>query len=716
MQRVRFVSIVAAVLVVVVGWSLSWTSSVSAQSLSQSEMTVIVMDGSAVREAQRAIPLTMSFISLLATLQDDNSVIFLDTDRPSESIGPFKASDPDFSSRQVEIEARLRGPRPAVLGSMTEALDEARSVLASNGAPIGSMIYVATGGTGDAQYRSTASTVSPLLSRIAEQGWTIHGLRLQADDPFSELFLSSVSEPTGGTVFSLMSSSDLKAVADDIFSRGAKGSLDAVSDRTLTTAELLNSDVSIVPGTKETTLFFFKESRFGSLRLNNPSGLEVSAGDRSASYVIETDNLVIWKLVDPAPGIWTIEAKGIDGNISVWGHTTNVYDLVLRTISPLPVGKANSIMGYVSDGQQTAILSGARMFATITGPNSSAQVHEMFDDGSQGDARAGDGYFSLTLPSLDLTGSYHVMLELSWAEFNHKITSDGGFEAQVFPTFDIDTIAAVGIELGEKTQVGTLSVHVDGGPYAVDPATITPLLASPTGVKSILELVPQRLFGNGPAWQYDLFFTPQERGAHTLQFRLGLEYAGRMYTETSSSIVVSTTPPPVPLAPIAEAAVAAVVPALVAAPVALGAPVLPTPGPQFPWIFVVIPGMIVLALVAIALFLATRPSPYGYIYTDGDDKVVDFSKLERHPILGFFYKGLVRGNELNVPGLEGLVFQFMKDRVDVKSFGEHPTVRVNNQPLIDSASIKDKAWIGTGGKLYTFLTSPRPAPGPAGAD
>ena len=71
---------------------------------------------------------------------------------------------------------------------------------------------------------------------------------------------------------------------------------------------------------------------------------------------------------------------------------------------------------------------------------------------------------------------------------------------------------------------------------------------------------------------------------------------------------------------------------------------------------------------------------------------------------------------MNIPGFEGLVFHFMKDRVDVKSFGEHSTVRVNNQPLIDSATIADKTWIGTGGKLYTFLNSPIPPAEPAGAD
>ena len=85
---------------------------------------------------------------------------------------------------------------------------------------------------------------------------------------------------------------------------------------------------------------------------------------------------------------------------------------------------------------------------------------------------------------------------------------------------------------------------------------------------------------------------------------------------------------------------------------------------------------------------------------------MDFSDVERQPVFRFFYRGLIRGSELNVPGFEGLVFHFMKDRLEVKSYGEHSTVRVNNQPLIDSATIEDKTWIGTGGKLYTFLSSP----------
>ena len=59
-----------------------------------------------------------------------------------------------------------------------------------------------------------------------------------------------------------------------------------------------------------------------------------------------------------------------------------------------------------------------------------------------------------------------------------------------------------------------------------------------------------------------------------------------------------------------------------------------------------------------------------------------------------------------MPGLEGVVFQFDGSRINIRSSHEHPTVRVNNQPLVDKTDLEDKSWIGTGGKLYTFLANP----------
>ena len=153
-----------------------------------------------------------------------------------------------------------------------------------------------------------------------------------------------------------------------------------------------------------------------------------------------------------------------------------------------------------------------------------------------------------------------------------------------------------------------------------------------------------------------------------------------------------------------------------AAPVVSGIPMSTDSQAQFPWLAAGLGSLAVVIVGVVAAFFMTRPSPFGYLYTDEDDEVVDFSKVKRRPMLQFFYKSLIRGSELNVPGLEGLVFHFMRDRVNVRSFDDRPSVRVNNQPLIDSATINDKAWIGAGGRLYTFLSAPKPATGFAEGD
>ncbi len=724
MRRARLVSIGSAVIAVLLGWLAASSPAAFAETDSRPEMAVIAVDSASVREAEQAIPLTLSLIGLLATQQDGNEVVFVDTDRPGEAIGPFRASDSDYSSTRSEVVERLEAERAPTAQSIVEAIDEARSALSDYGAPAGSSIYVALGAAGAIEYDELSYSVAPLLNRIAEQGWVVHGLRIEASDQNAAQFLDTISRSTGGRVFGLTSGADLKPMADHVFGRGAKSAIQEYASETLVDTPWSTSSIAIIPGTEETTLYLFKEGSAGSFKLINPSDVEVSVYDQSASQIIGTDHLLIWRLINPVPGKWKVETAGVDGSISIWGHVTDRYDLVLRTLTPMPIGESNTITAYASHEGRTVVLEGVKIFAKITGPDSSVTVYELFDDGTQGDSRAGDGYYSLTLPSLELAGSYDVTLEMLWPEVDHRITSDHTIEAQPFPAVHVETVSVRDLVPGEARNIGTVSIHLDGGPYAVAPSDIAIGLATSTKDPGTLELVPHRLYGDGPAWQYDILFTPSEFGSHTLQFNLSLEYAGRSYTEPSSSIAISTVSPVLPPVSIVLAAVepkpAPAAPAVPQAASALaavaGVAVPPAPQTQFPWIVVAILVAVAVPIAAVVVYFLTRPKPYGYIYTEGDDELVDFSNLERRPVFRFFYRGLIRGSELNIPGFEGLVFHFMKDRIDVKSFGEHSTVRVNNQPLIDSATIADKTWIGTGGKLYTFLNSPIPPAEPAGAD
>jgi hypothetical protein len=723
MRRARLVSIGSAVIAVLLGWLAASSPAAFADTDSTQGMDVIVVDSSSVRESEQAIPLTLSLIGLLATQQDGSKIVFIDTDGPGEVIGPFAASDSDFGSIRSEILARLGTDSSYEPQSIVEALDEARSTLSAYGASAGSSIYVALGGADTFAFDELSYTVAPLANGIADQGWTINGLSLDAGDQRSAQFLDAISRPTGGNVFSLSSGVDLRPLGNHIIGFGAAGSIEEFASKTLVDAPLTSSRIPIMPGTEETTLYFFKDSPAGSFQLVNPLGELVPNVDGVTSQVVESEHLAIWRLVNPVAGNWKVETVGVEGRISVWGHAADRYDLILRTPSPMPTGEPNTIVAYLAQDGRTAALKGVRMHANITKPDSSVMSYELFDDGTRGDFKAGDGYYSTILPPLDMVGSYDVALNARWLGFDYVISSDHALEARPFPAFHVETGQVRDLVPGEATNIGTVSVHLDGGPYSIDPSDIEIGLATSAENSGMLELVPHRLYGDGSAWQFDMLFTPSDFGSETLQFSLSIEYGGRTFTEPSSSIAISTVPselPPVTIAPAAvepKPASVALEPVVVApakVPVA-GVAVPPAPQAAFPWLVVAILVAAAVPIAAGVVYFLTRPKPYGYIYTESDDELVDFSNLERRPIFRFFYRGLIRGSELNIPGFEGLVFHFMKDRIDVKSFGEHSTVRVNNQPLIDSATISDKTWIGTEGKLYTFLNSPPPVE-PAGAD
>ena len=722
MRRARMVSIGSAVIAVLLGWLVASSPAAFAETDSRQEMAVIVVDSSSVSESEQATPLALSLIGLMASQKDGGNVVFVDTGQPGEAIGPFTASDSDFASIRSAIVERLGAGPSHGEQSIVEALDEARSILTAFAAPTGSSIYVALGGNENFAFDELSFTVSPIVSKIAEQGWTINGLSLKASDQTAAQFLDAVSRPTGGGVFSLSAGTDLKSLADHVFGVEAASSIEVFASKTLVDAPLSTSRIPIMPGTEETTLYFFKESTAGSFLLIKPSGQVASNGDGLSSQIVDNEHLVIWRLVNPVAGNWKVETLGVDGNISVWGHAADRYDLVLRATSPMPTGEPNTIVAYAAQDGRTAVLKGVRMFAHIESPDSSVTSYELFDNGTRGDSKAGDGYYSVILPSFDMAGSYAVTLNLRWLGLDHGTSSNHVLEVRPFPAFHVETGQVRDLVPGEATNIGTVSIHLDGGPFAVDPSDIEIGLATSAENSGMLELVPHRLYGDGSAWQFDMLFTPSDFGSETLQFSLSLEYGGRTFTEPSSSIAISTVPSELPPMIIAPAAVEEkptsadpepVAPAKV--PVA-GVAVPAVPQSAVPWLVIAILVATAIPIAAGVAYFLTRPKPYGYIYTESEEVLVDFSNLERRPILRFFYRGLIRGSELNIPGFEGLVFHFMKDRVDVKSFGEHSTVRVNNQPLIDSATIADKTWIGTGGKLYTFLNSPIPPAEPAGAD
>jgi hypothetical protein len=224
-----------------------------------------------------------------------------------------------------------------------------------------------------------------------------------------------------------------------------------------------------------------------------------------------------------------------------------------------------------------------------------------------------------------------------------------------------------------------------------------------------LELVPQSVITQGRAFRYDLYYTATSETLTTIIVRLNLEYAGRQHSFTSDSVVLSSVPPlpPPVLAPPPPA------PRPVPPPPPRAAPgVEPSAGvPLGLVITLAVVGGLILALVLYRLiYWVTRTTPFGYLYNDRGQVVVDFSSLRRKSVDDLRSRDKIRGHELGVPGLEHVTFAF--DGTDVYLSGEQASdpavrsVRVNNQPLIEEMQIHDNTWIGTAGRLYSFLLNP----------
>ena len=693
--------------------------------------SVVIVDGGAVNNDLISVDVTTSFVGLLGTLQGNRSTTFINAADDYAKIGPFSGNDTGFVGAREEIEKILFTSVQQDPVVLFHALSEAHNIFGNTRAPRGSSVYLLSGSNSNADFTKLTEQLRPIVTKFGEKGWPVYGIALPKASESAVSFLTAIASMSGGRLHDLSTPEGFTKLTNSILNSRAVGSISEIGGGSLNESELLATSISVAPGTKETTLFFFKQDRHGSLSLSNPDGFEANTGDQSESYVLETPNAVIWKLVDPLPGNWRVDVRGIDGLLEGWSYSTNKYDVVLDSQDPLELDEPGVLISHIREGDKVAFVDDATIQVRITTPTGAMLVHEMNDDGVAGDAIASDGFHAVTLPSLATEGLHNLQLELSWPNFDHKISSQATFEVVAFPRIEVQMQDIRDLASGVRTHIATAFVHVRGETFPIDTSQFVVEMASPEEAMGTLEVEPKRLFGKGPASEYQVFFTPKDAAFHTLTFRLSMTYAGRNYIHSTNSLIVPSFTPPsvVEIAdkPTKIAETVQVPGPIPAASVVAAAPTTPiqmaplsastTGESSIPQILLTIAGVALVIVLAIGAFLLTRQEPYGYLYNDRDEPLVNFSKLPRNPLIAFLYRGSVRGKELGIQGLEGIVFHFSRDRVRVtKVNGDGPTVRMNNEPLIDETVVEDKSWIGSGGKLYSFIMSPPSAIATTGGD
>ena len=627
-------------------------------------------------------------------------------DKPEVFYGPYKAGDINFSNLGMALDILVAAHQNGSAVDMPGALSEAYNFLALDSAPAGSTLYLIGQGEIESDSTYAAKYLDPLSDLFSENDWKITAITTENSSVSMIAVLDRVSSNTGSRSFLLNPTGGLKEITDYLMSMNSLGTLIESGNGNLAVSDALKTKVNVAPGTQDLTLVFFKNDSSGSLRLNNPDGIDASAGDRTSSRVLETPYAVIWELEDPAPGTWSVDAKGIDGVVSSWHFATNKYRLNLINDKIIPTDEPVTITAYVTDdGIMITPGVDAVMQATVTGPTGNEVVYNLNDMGSEGDVIAGDGYYSTSIPLSDVSGVYKVVLNLGWSGLDNTLTESREFKTQPFPTLELTTLNTTQLYPGQTSVVANVLVNVAGEAVAVAPDSIT-LGSSNEGSNSgILELAPRELTQDGRAWMYDVLFTPSKDGITSLVMSLDINYAGRMHKYVADTLTLNAIKlPVVPPAPYENNVVSNVVPAPVQAE--------SNATFQMPVELIGIPIAVIALLLAVTLYQKSLTRPFGILSNETSNTLVDFTNLKRSKIKSIFTPSVVHGSETGISELDGITFRFNGDRVEMYSVSVSPTVRVDNQPIVGEVVLKDRTWIGTRGRLFNFVTGVNNDPSP----
>ncbi len=667
-------------------------------------MTVVAIDRNSLAGDQEAQDLARSALGLLIHLKSGRPFAFAFTDDLENPMGPLETDAISFRDIRESVYAGLSAP-----GVSDEPLDvagalaEIHNYMSGLNAGSNASIYLITG---DADARDTAAemaNVAPVLKLIDSSGWSVFNITAPSVDAGLAAELDDIALDTGGRSFTMTVPEGFETLTDDTLRREGKGLMNKLGDTELS-GSVFEFVANVVPGTRRLDLLFFREEPITSFKLTNPDGAESTFGDRRSSTRVDLPNAVIWEIIDPVPGAWRMEASGASGRLSGSMFTVNQYRIQLQESYTVPVGQPHTVVAAtLADGQRVPIPE-ANVTARVTNPDGTAILYELVDTGFGGDAAANDGFFSTTLPPVDAAGAYTVELNLSWDDIDYTITSLSSFQAQEFPTIALTQLVDPGavINPGARTKIATVAATVAGVPFPLSPDELLPMVDVNRGDEGPIELEKRRLIGGDKALEFDVYYTPAGESLATVIVRLEMIYGGRQYGQSTPSMVVNSVPPPVPAPTPAPVPTTAPAPTTVPHPTPTPAP--PDTRPQTAALIVA--GAVAIIAVAALIYWVSRPTPFGFIYTEDGQLAADFRALQRGAGANLFSRSVVTGEELAIPGFEGVAFEF-RGRGELAmtnaETSEHD-VRLNNQPVTEASQVFDNSLIGTLGRLYVFRT------------
>ena len=674
---------------------------ISADQNGQSDHRIIILgiDSNSVVSKKTHMEMVDSIIGTMSTIRQGDDFYLMTMDSPDNYIGPYRAGETDFEEFPGKVQDIISNSEDnSSLGvAVDQTLGESYGLLDIEGAPPGSGIYLISTNEYPDHKDYVGHRLDPLSDLFYERGWHISTFALSGI-PTSNLEVSTnLATATEGNIFQIADIRGLKLFTDYLLTTDNRGKLISSGEKKLTFSNLLISDIEILPGTEYVMALFFRESNAGSFRLKNPDGLEASTGDRSSSSVLETPNAVIWIINEPAPGNWNVDVTGISGLVSSWYLASNKYSLNFQMPEVVPIDEAATISAFITEAQSISIMDkDAVISADVATPDNTSITYTLKDEGVDGDLKSGDGYYSAKIPQPLAEGTYSVSVHLSWPNVKYNLTRDFIFQAQVFPTIEIEPLYTTNLFIGEEYTVATLYTRIKDSPHAVLPADINTQILNDLQFDGTLKINPRSPDSEGKAWMYDVIFSPDKPGQTSAIFNVDLNYANRNYSRATENLILESRVIPhsaaqpysnVPYQPESNAPLPSTNPSKTKTPLGIIIPV----------------AIVAIILIIIAIYRNSLPKPYGFVSDESGTSVLNFDRLQKRRLIrSIFARHIISGSETGMAEFVGTDFVFGKGSLLITATSAAHTIRVNNHPLVGSAYVVDGTWIGATGKLFRF--------------
>ena len=680
----------------------------------ENDKLVLVVDSHAILDSPIMRERLVTLMGLLSGIDNSSDLYVISSFDPVNPVLITGDSEEGLMKNISGLVSNMSG-HSSMNANLVDALNESHSLIKSSKA-IGK-VYFVTGSSNKTDFSRLSRHLMPIVAQHLEEGIKIDGITLSKTSNSEVSFLDTLTEKSGGDVFKLASGVGFQQFANTVITQNNQRGIDKVLTKIAKQGEVLQSNLSIHPGTLKTMLFLFKENSGGELRLVNPNNFEVKESDLD---VVKTPYVNIWEIPSPSVGDWSFDLRDVAGNVSVWQISENDYNLNLISSSQLAVNESMVLMTSLNDSNGLVIPADVDVKMKIITPNSDEMSYEMLDNGKNGDSYNSDGYFSTLIPAetFKMEGEYHVSLSMNWQNSESEVRLKKTLDVIAFPTLDIlrpspDAL----IKVKSPTVVGTANVYLRGMPYKINPSQISGNL---TGLKpelASIELRPQNLSRSGKSDSFDIVITADYIGKFTEIIRMDVTYGEDIYSVQSDSYVTE----------VVESLPLVTVPSAMNQTTNIVIDDSPKYEDQIHSLLenqqenlkveenlamvgsvnlVTVSGVLLLVF-AIALIFAMYLlhkyfTPMGFILDDSRNVLFNFSNVNTFSIKNLFLPGRVLGKNINLPGLEDVVFHFTKRGLSVSSATDSKTIRVDNEPVVGKIDVVNGSWLGSSGKLYSF--------------